>query len=92
MADEIELVGERRQFGNGDESQQFRYRGVVFKFIKRSDPERKNQVWAQGKELHPALWFYQDVGNKFISDDTAMIFGAQGILDKHEDWARKWVA
>lgn len=92
MADEIELVGERRQFANGDESREFRYRGIIFLFVKRSDPDLKNIVVTHSRELHPALSFFQNVGKNFISDDTAMIFGAQCILDKHEDWARKWVA
>jgi len=86
VAGEIELVGERFVSANGDVSQQFRYRGVLFKFIDRADPGEKNSVWAQ--EMHPTMWFYQKVG-KGISDETAMIFGAEVILDKHEKWARE---
>ena len=88
MADEIELVGERLSMQNGDEVQEFRYRGVLFKFINRADPDVKNSVWVQGKELYPTLWFYQKVGRQ-IGERTAMVFGAEVILDKHEEWARK---
>jgi hypothetical protein len=88
MAEDVELVGERFVSANGDFSQEYRYRGVVFKFINRADPDRSNEVWSQSKELHPAFWFYQKVG-KQISEPVAMIFGAEAILDKHEEWERK---
>ena len=86
---EVELVGEPKVCQNGDVVQEFKYRDVVFKFIERSDPEKPNEVWSQNLELHPAFWFYCWQSNKKLPQEIAMISGAETILSKHKEWAKR---